>query len=196
MTPDAREPKELLETCRAIPGWMADCELEWIYARAREVPVGGVWVELGTLKGRSLVAAGLGLQDGCELWGVDNYLWQPGDCVECLQNIRWLQTARPGLKVGLIVADAVVASQRFAAASVEAIFIDADHSYEEVKSQIAAWAPKTTNSGRLCGHDYDNPEWPGVTLAVTESLRDVQIGPFSIWDCRMPIHAAGPPLGL
>lgn len=43
-------------------------------------------------------------------------------------------------------------------------FIDAEHDYDSVKSDIAAW---WTKCGLLICHDYGKPEW-GVTDAVHE----------------------------
>ena len=34
------------------------------------------------------------------------------------------------------------------------VFIDADHKYESVKADLAAWYPKVKKGGILCGHDY------------------------------------------
>jgi predicted O-methyltransferase YrrM len=50
------------------------------------------------------------------------------------------------------------------------VFIDADHSYEGCHSDIQAWAKKIRNDGLLCGHDYDNSDYPqwGVKRAVDE----------------------------
>ena len=50
------------------------------------------------------------------------------------------------------------------------VFIDADHSYEGCHSDIQAWAKKIKPGGLLCGHDYDNSEYPqwGVKRAVDE----------------------------
>ena len=50
------------------------------------------------------------------------------------------------------------------------VFIDADHSYEGCHSDIQAWAKKIKPGGLLCGHDYDNDDYPqwGVKRAVDE----------------------------
>ncbi len=59
------------------------------------------------------------------------------------------------------------------------IFIDADHTYESVKADIAAWMPHLRPGGTLCGHDYD-PIWPGVVQAVDEAGLGCISG-ISIW---------------
>ena len=50
------------------------------------------------------------------------------------------------------------------------VFIDADHSYEGCHADIEAWAGKIRAGGLLCGHDYDNVDYPqwGVKRAVDE----------------------------
>lgn len=55
-------------------------------------------------------------------------------------------------------------------ASCDFVFIDADHGYQGCAADIAAWAPKVKPGGWLCGHDYENVDFPqfGVTQAVNE----------------------------
>lgn len=51
------------------------------------------------------------------------------------------------------------------------VYIDAVHSYEAVKQDIAAWLPKIKSGGVLAGHDYD-VVFPGVIQAVDEFIRN------------------------
>jgi len=48
----------------------------------------------------------------------------------------------------------VEASQYIADGSLDLVFIDAMHNYEEGKADILAWMPKVRPGGILCGHDY------------------------------------------
>jgi len=62
----------------------------------------------------------------------------------------------------------VEASKCFDDDSLKGIFLDAGHSYEDIKSDIAAYWPKLKNGGILAGHDYFYNN--GVEKAVQEFL--------------------------
>ncbi len=64
------------------------------------------------------------------------------------------------------------AAKMFKDRSLDFVFIDADHNYESVKVDIAAWRSKVKPGGILAGHDYGNSQWPGVKQAVDEALGD------------------------
>jgi len=76
------------------------------------------------------------------------------------------------------------------------VFIDADHSYEGCAADIAAWAPKVRPGGLLCGHDYQNPDYPkfGVTRAVDEFVSrhglTLEIGENFCWFVKIPSKQA------
>jgi predicted O-methyltransferase YrrM len=62
--------------------------------------------------------------------------------------------------------------------SLDLVFIDADHSYEWVKKDIAAYKPKLKKGGWLTGHDID---FPGVNRAVNEVIVKYDVGPNNVW---------------
>jgi hypothetical protein len=47
------------------------------------------------------------------------------------------------------------------------VFIDADHTYESITSDIQSWLPKVKVGGIISGHDYNHPP---VKQAVHELL--------------------------
>lgn len=56
--------------------------------------------------------------------------------------------------------------------SLDFVFIDADHRYDAVKEDIAAWWPKIKPGGSLAGHDYTHTTLTGVRRAVDEEFGD------------------------
>lgn len=60
----------------------------------------------------------------------------------------------------------IEASKTFEDGSLDFVFIDASHEYEDVKNDINAWLPKVKKGGVLSGHDYGY-----VRRAVDESIK-------------------------
>ena len=60
----------------------------------------------------------------------------------------------------------IEASKLYEDNSLDFVFIDASHEYEDVKEDILAWLPKVKIGGVLAGHDYNTFE--GVNRAVDE----------------------------
>lgn len=54
-------------------------------------------------------------------------------------------------------------------ASLDLVFLDADHSREGVTADIAAWFPKVKAGGWIGGHDYKNSD-PRFRFGVTEAV--------------------------
>jgi SAM-dependent methyltransferase len=63
----------------------------------------------------------------------------------------------------------IEASKLYQDESLDFVFIDASHEYEDVKNDILAWLPKVKKGGILAGHDFTDP-FPGVVNAVNELL--------------------------
>jgi hypothetical protein len=84
----------------------------------------------------------------------------------------------------------VDAAFAFQSNALDFVFIDADHSYEGCKADIEAWWPKVKPGGWLCGHDYENTDYPqfGVKRAVDEFVAahnlTLEIGENFTWFTR------------
>lgn len=50
------------------------------------------------------------------------------------------------------------------------VFIDAMHTYEDVKADILRWWPRVRPGGVMAMHDYNHRDFPGVTVAADEVL--------------------------
>lgn len=62
------------------------------------------------------------------------------------------------------------------------VFIDANHSYDTVKSDIFGWTSLLAEGGFICGHDYDPPNWMGIKQAVDECMPKFRVVPgTTIW---------------
>jgi len=54
--------------------------------------------------------------------------------------------------------------------NIDLLFIDEDHGYKAVKTDIDNWLPRINKGGKMIFHDYGS--WQGVTGAVNEAIRD------------------------
>ncbi len=59
------------------------------------------------------------------------------------------------------------------------VYLDGDHDYEAVRSDIIAWMPHVAPKGVICGHDYGS--FPGVTRAVDEILPNRKLAGRFLW---------------
>jgi cephalosporin hydroxylase len=66
--------------------------------------------------------------------------------------------------------DSLAASCKFNDHSLNFVFLDSSHKYEETKAEIRLWYRKLLDGSILAGHDYESPENPGVRQAVDEVI--------------------------
>lgn len=78
-----------------------------------------------------------------------------------------------------IIMPSVDAASTFDDKSLNFVFIDAAHDYDNVKADIQAWMPKVKNGGILAGHDYHHYD---VKKAVDELLTNAIIYPGTVWE--------------
>lgn len=154
----------------SIEGWF---DFEDLYREAvKRVPFyedlhQAQMVEVGVYKGRScffLAVEAFNSGKPIHVIAVDNFSMQ-GAGPAAFSKLR----AAHGLTqtVSMIEATSVQASRQFEDATLDFVFLDADHSYDAVKADIAAWWPKVKPGGILAGHDHCE-EFPGVGKALVE----------------------------
>ena len=169
----------------SLPGW---CDFENIYREmVRRAPENGCsrFVEIGTAFGRSAAMMGdLIRQSGkrVEFWTCDTFdeanLHQDIANHLAAERKRCGSVSFEGLAMAMIraagVHEYVIPCKRasvdfakgFEDASLDFVFIDGDHSYDQVLADMRAWLPKVKDGGWLGGHDVGIPE---VRQALADS---------------------------
>ena len=92
-------------------------------------------------------------------------------------------TKRFGNRVVVLQMDTVAAAGQVPDASLDFVFIDAEHTYEAVGADIDAWRGKVKPGGILSGHDYAHSRFPGVKQAVDERFTP-KTGDDHVWWVR------------
>ena len=143
----------------------------------------GPIVEFGTLFGLTtrLIAEN---GNGQPVITVDNFCWNPFGLTPALHESftrRVLVGELASKRVSLYMGDSASFRATYTGEVPALVFLDADHSYEAVRDEIA-WA-KGLGVPLISGHDYKNLRF-GVTRAVDEAFPDgVQVRG-SVWSSR------------
>ena len=139
-----------------------------------------IFAEIGSWRGRSSAYMGVEIiNQGKEHMMVCIDTWQgseehqghellanDGLYKEFLKNIDPVNEKRPGTLEAWRTTSQEAAELIYNNGSLDFVFIDAAHDYENVIADIRAWYPKVKEGGVIAGHDY--PDWPGVKKAVDE----------------------------
>ncbi len=156
-----------------IDGWMRWEELLWLYETAKGRPK---ILELGSWKGRSTHALLSGNKKGTvtavDTWKGSKDLHDHTSWMAQQEDILgiFLKNVGDFGNLAFIQMKGHEAADHIKDDSMDMVFIDAGHSYEEVKQDIADWLPKVKRGGILCGHDYLPGTWMGVIQAVDEAF--------------------------
>lgn len=110
---------------------------------------------------------------------IDNYCFGSWDTnknytnesVKAAKQLAVERFERFGDRVAWKFVTSLEAAKEIPDGSLDFAFIDADHRYEPVKADIAAYWPKIKDGGLLAGHDYSR-HFRGIIRAVTEAFGD------------------------
>lgn len=178
---------------RGIEGWFSEDEGRW-YARFARALRGGVFVEVGSWKGRSTSFIGrVCNENGTRLVCVDHWAgsrdvlrerYESALAVEDVEATFRKNMRDLGIEVEVIAEPSLVAAQRFAAGSVDRVFLDASHDGPSVTEDLEAWTLRLAPGGVLAGHDYSfkHPELCAAVDAFAAARGLVVMrGPRDIW---------------
>jgi len=154
-------------------GWFNPGDIDWYREIYQQIPECGVTAEIGCHRGRSICSVADIIRDRkllayCvdkwEPWGFDSsphVLCAFLDAVgKAGLELSWHISVQRGASLAV--------AQYLDPECLDFAFIDADHHYASVKSDIEAWEPKVKPGGWIGGHDYFNLECPDVMRAVDE----------------------------
>jgi predicted O-methyltransferase YrrM len=131
-----------------------------------------VCVELGTWQGASAIPVARSIRRwGGTLTCVDTWsgdVYRAGD--EPQPPLMLMSCARNVVQAGLggsvrFVAAATIDAGQWWTEPIDYLYIDADHSYDAVMTDLYTWLPHMRRGGLILGDDYGNPAFPGVARA-------------------------------
>ena len=164
----------------SISGWM---DFEDIYGEMVQRAISSAhFVEVGSWMGCSsaymaveIANSGKAIRFDCvDTWAGSEEHRDPHSGVffgELLSNPDWLysvfieNTKSVAEYLNPIRMESIKAAELYSDNTLDFVFIDASHEYENIKADIAAWYPKVKPGSFIGGHDY---YWPGVFKAVNE----------------------------
>ena len=91
----------------------------------------------------------------------------------------WVHSYCKDPKFTLLRSSSLYASCLFQNESIDAIYIDGDHSHVGVSTDIKAWLPKIKQGGLIAGDDFDH--FAGTRQAVTELLPQYELSENDTW---------------
>jgi len=152
---------------------------------------GSKFVEVGCWKGKSasylaveLINSGKNIEFYCvDTWegSIEHHEQMPDQLPSLydtfIDNMKPLENTYIPLRM-----PSIEASSKFEDSSLDFVFIDASHEYQDVKDDIAAWLPKIKKGGILAGHDY---MLPSVNNAVNESINVNGLIDINCWVCEI-----------
>lgn len=121
----------------------------------------------------------------CDIWGKGKYKEAEDACLARLKPYNVTILKKPSVEGAKDVPDG----------SLDFVYIDAAHDYENVKLDIEAWVPKVRIGGVVSGDDFyqGNSGGMGVMRAVTEYCNDIRQGhrydlKLTAWNEENPIR--------
>jgi len=159
---------DVIDLFSKVHGFLSVDEAKLLHKLATEVPAGGTIIEVGSYQGRSTICLGAGAkQVGALVYAIDPFEGSMENHAALLMNLV-LNDVADTVKVVALHSTAVLDCWY---GTVDLVWIDGSHDYNDVWLDLMGWEKHVSPIGRLALHDT-NGHYPGVTRALTEFLMD------------------------
>lgn len=141
----------------------------YLFYYAKRIPDKGGYLEIGGGYGSSTLCVYLATQlvgTTVNLVTIDPFV--PFDGGRNASKAHFIENTKDISHLRVINCSSDVAKSQIADNSVDLVFVDGDHHYEQVKRDLENYWPKLKAGGVLLGHDYQSTPHPGVKRATDE----------------------------
>jgi hypothetical protein len=152
--------------------------------------------EIGVAGGQNIKNILINCPQITKMFGVDSYSTASWDMLDINLSKEFggmdglfkevdLMLSQFGGRAKLIRKLSKDACSDFADESLDFVFIDASHEFEDCYNDIVNWYPKVKKNGVIIGHDWYHPAHPDVSKSVMKffNVEDIEYykGPTHVW---------------
>lgn len=168
--------EEIGHIANPVDGWLGKREGPYLYSLAKAVSSLGVIVEIGSWKGKSTIWLAQGAQagQGGEVYAIDPHVGGPDQEQKGYRNVHTEEEFKNNIRlagVEHLVVPLVMTSREAVQGwnrPIGLLWVDGDHSYENVKFDLYNWEPYVVVGGVIAFHDTFS--WNGVRKFVDEEV--------------------------
>lgn len=167
-----------MEVLEGVEGWFSPDQVGRVAARAGELPDDGCIVEIGSFRGRSMIAIARSAPDGASIYAIDPHAGNDRGPQE-IEGFEEEAAEDSEVFLGNLdkagVRDRVSYVRKFShdahddvAGDIDVLHIDGAHRFSPARSDIVTWGKRVKPGGVMVIHDSFSSV--GVTLALLSSL--------------------------
>ncbi len=150
----------------AVDGQIKQVEAELLYDLAQRVPAERAIVEIGSYRGRSTIALGLGSMHGhgARVYAIDPHhpfagprggRFGPADQAALYANVA---AAGVGEVVSIVGLESSIVSAGWTQRNVDLLWLDGDHRHAGLKTDVDGWSKHLSHGATVAFHDDQYPD--------------------------------------
>jgi predicted O-methyltransferase YrrM len=161
-----------------IEGWLTEEQARRLWETARQVPPGGLLVEIGSFRGRSAVVLASALPDGARMIAIDPHAGGDRGPQEIAPEAERGEADQRAFAANLTAAGVgsrVTHVRKMSAVAhgevdgeIDVLYIDGAHRFGPARDDIVRWGARVRDGGTMLVHDSFSSI--GVTLATLSAI--------------------------